>query len=76
MVLRPPAVRLDDVTQLPADGLLRHLVQPGAALDGQQQDAEAGEADTEEEEGYCPVSQYSHHIVVILICQSWPGGDS
>ena len=47
MVLRPPAVRLDDVTEFPADGLLHHLVEAGAPLAGQQQHAETGQADTE-----------------------------
>ena len=46
---------------------LDDLVEAGAPLAGEEEDTEAGEADTEEEEGESPVSQDSHHIVVILI---------
>ena len=74
-MVRPPPLGLDDVTQLPADGLLHDLVEPGAALAGEEEDTEAGEADTEEEEDEGSVSQDSHHIVIDP-CQSWPGEDS
>ena len=35
---------LYDVAELPADGLPHHLLQAGAALAGQQQQADGGEA--------------------------------
>ena len=43
---------------------LDNLVETGAPLAGEEEDTEAGEADTEEEEGEGSVSQHSHHILI------------
>ena len=51
---------LYDVAELPADGVPHHLVEAGASLAGEEEEAEGGEADTEEEEAERPVSQYPH----------------